>query len=232
MKTSDSPPGTNPVSTSIHPKFRECLHLPCTPDGTLHQAVPGPSAAPPPAKPCRQTFPPSLLRTHVPLPEFYPPSLTPPTDPLLPHSLAPPPYNLPHGHLRLRLLPPPPPPRPQTSGPQPLLPMETRRRLPLRLPRARRIPLCTFYTLPLPPKSNYPLPPISAIYTKDILVFRAPDGSELQEEEWLYVDVVSAAAVCRPKRIDEECRKWWREKMRLVMEVLVGEGVEAVVPGA
>ena len=54
----------------------------------------------------------------------------------------------------------------------------------------------------------------------------------MQEEEWLYVDVVSAAAVCRPKRIDEEYRKWWREKMRLVMEVLVGEGVEAVVPGA
>ena len=78
------------------------------------------------------------------------------------------------------------------------------------------------------PKGNYPLPDVSAEYTRDVLVFESPDG-EVQEQ---WVDVISAAAVCRPKVVDEAYRALLTEKMRLMMGVLVAERAEVVVLGA
>ncbi|KAI5796575.1 hypothetical protein EDC01DRAFT_651928 [Geopyxis carbonaria] len=86
------------------------------------------------------------------------------------------------------------------------------------------------------PKAWYPLPEVCCAHTKDVCVFRSPE-SEMEEgvgSKW-YVDVLSAAAVCRPSRElvgTAAYRALWREKMRCVLRTAVEGGAEVVVLGA
>lgn len=47
----------------------------------------------------------------------------------------------------------------------------------------------------------YRLPELSAVYSADVLVFRAADNSELPKTDWFYVDVISCAALRFPETV-------------------------------
>lgn len=87
----------------------------------------------------------------------------------------------------------------------------------------------------------YRLPEISAIYTRDTLVFRNAAGDDLPKSEYYHVDVVSAAMLRQPELIERDGVRTWADegnreivlsKMRYVMRALIMNGCQRVVLGA
>ncbi|KAJ9136992.1 hypothetical protein NKR19_g8347, partial [Coniochaeta hoffmannii] len=106
--------------------------------------------------------------------------------------------------------------------------------------------LCARTTLyPSLREEFYRLPEVGGVYTPDVLVFRHWDdsASELPKSERFYVDVVSAGMLRFPdleedgdgeerKYAEEKDREMVVRKMRGVMRMVRGKGVDKVVLGA
>lgn len=86
----------------------------------------------------------------------------------------------------------------------------------------------------------YRTPPLSLIYSPDILVFRDEDGKDLPKSEFFYTDVITAAAVRKPDLVSgaegmkysEEDREEMVLKVKAMFEVVKMKGVTHLVLGA
>ncbi|CAG8957681.1 hypothetical protein HYFRA_00000016 [Hymenoscyphus fraxineus] len=92
------------------------------------------------------------------------------------------------------------------------------------------------------PKAStfYPTPPLSTIYSPDVLVFRDESGKNLSESDFFYTDVISAAGICQPQlvlgvqglRYSEKDRKEMISKVEGLFEVVKKKGITHLVLGA
>jgi uncharacterized protein (TIGR02452 family) len=109
--------------------------------------------------------------------------------------------------------------------------------------RAQEESLCTRSTLyPSLREENYRLPEDAAIYTPDVLVFRASDLSDLPKQDWFFVDVISCPALKGPDVVEsddgskvyeeERSREVMTMKVRLILQVAAQKGVTHLVLGA
>ncbi|CAG8982575.1 hypothetical protein HYALB_00007291 [Hymenoscyphus albidus] len=86
----------------------------------------------------------------------------------------------------------------------------------------------------------YPTPPLSTIYSPDVLVFRDENGQDLAESDFFYTNVISAAAICQPQLVhglqgltySEEDRKEMTLKVEGILEVARKKGITHLVLGA